>query len=248
LLLLRHGRTAWNDSGRFQGHADPPLDAVGRAQAARVGPALAAMRPDLVASSDLARCRATADLIGLPYRSDARLREIDLGGWSGLTSEEARRRFPEEDAAWRRGDDIRRGGGETYVEVAARAGALWDELVAGGLPSGPDSLVVFVLHGGTARALIGHLLGLPPGTWWHFGPLRNCHWSVLAVEHGRFRLLEHNVGVPRTDKVSRGLLDGAGQVLLPSQTTLPSQVTLADESAGSAPDTDPIDSPTQPAR
>lgn len=240
LLLLRHGRTEWNDAGRFQGQADPPLDAVGRAQAERVGPVIAAMRPDLVVSSDLMRCRATADQVGLPYRSDPRLREIDLGRWSGLNSEEAGRLYPEEDAAWRRGEDIRRGGGETYFEVAARAGAVFDELVEAGLPAGPDSLVLFVLHGGTARSLIGHLLGLPPDAWWHFGPLRNCHWTLLRSEHGRFRILEHNVGVPRAGKVDSGPHQGTAAVVLPSQTIL-----VGDLSA-SAPDTDPIDSPTRP--
>jgi probable phosphoglycerate mutase len=235
LLLLRHGRTAWNDSGRFQGQADPPLDDVGRAQAAAVGPVIRAMRPDLVVSSDLLRCRATAAAFGLPYRSDARLREIDLGAWSGLTSAEAGRAFPAEDAAWRRGEDIRRGGGETYVEVADRAGALFAEIDAEGLPGGPDSLVVFVLHGGTARSLIGHLLELPPGTWWHFGPLRNCRWSVLRREHGRFRLVEHNVGAAGPDKVGAGPLNAA-------VATVPSQAANAGQDVSAAPDTDPVHS------
>jgi len=234
LLLLRHGRTAWNDSGRFQGQADPPLDAVGQAQAARVGPVIAAMRPDVVVSSDLLRCAATAAAIGLPYRPDARLREIDLGHWSGLTSAEAHERFPAEDAAWRRGDDIRRGGGETYLEVARRAGTLLDEIVAG-LPPDADSLVVFVLHGGSARSLIGRVLGLPPHTWWHFGPLRNCHWTVLTAEHGRFRIYEHNVSVPRPDRVGAVPVEGTVGALLPSQAS------LADEDVAAASDTDPIE-------
>ncbi|MBL7486623.1 histidine phosphatase family protein [Frankia sp. AgB1.9] len=250
LLLLRHGRTEWNNDGRFQGQADPPLDEVGRAQAERVGPVIAAMRPDLIVSSDLQRCQATADRIGPRYRSDARLREIDLGRWSGLTSEQAGRLYPEEDAAWRRGEDIPRGGGETYRDVAARAGALFDELVTAGLPGGPDSLVLFVLHGGTARSLIGHLLGLPPDTWWHFGPLRNCHWTLLSSEHGRFRILEHNAGVPRADKVEIGPQQGTASVVLPSQPTVGQptlgQATLVGDVAASAPDTDPIDSPTRP--
>ncbi|MBL7496494.1 histidine phosphatase family protein [Frankia sp. CNm7] len=248
LLLLRHGRTEWNDNGRFQGQADPPLDAVGRAQAALVGPVIQAMRPQLVVSSDLLRCRATAATLGLPYRPDARLREIDLGAWSGLTSDEARRLFPEEDAAWRRGDDVRRGGGETYAEVGARAGALFDEVAAAGPPAGPDSLVVFVLHGGTARALIGRLLGLPPETWWHFGPLRNCHWSLLRAEHGRFRLAEHNVGVQRADKVTTGPRDAVAGTSLPTQ--LPGRPLLGGGDDSAAPDTDPVHSPTrsEPAR
>ncbi|MBX6390328.1 MAG: histidine phosphatase family protein [Frankia sp.] len=230
LLLLRHGRTEWNDSGRFQGQADPPLDAVGREQAARVAPLIRAMRPDLIVSSDLSRCRDTAAAIGLPFRLDPRLRETDLGTWSGRTAAEAAVLFPEEDAAWRRGEDVRRGGGETYYEVAQRAGALYDEIATGDPPIRPDGLVVFVLHGGTARALIGHMLGLPPDTWWHFGPLRNCHWTLLRQDHGRFRLTEHNVGVPRPDRAVTGPLDAA----VGAHHHLPSQ------DAPTAPDTDPV--------
>ena len=217
LLLLRHGRTSWNDHGRFQGQADPPLDATGHRQAAAVGPVIRALNPEVVVSSDLQRCRDTAGRIGLPVRLDPRLREIDLGAWSGLTLAEAAQRFPEEDAAWRRGEDIRRGGGETYAEVADRAMAVLDDLIAEGLPTDPDGLVVFVLHGGTARSLIGRILGLPPSTWWHFGPLGNCRWSTLRREHGRFRLVDHNTGLFPPDKVVIAGSAGVAEALPPQQ-------------------------------
>ncbi|MEX5634560.1 histidine phosphatase family protein [Parafrankia sp. FMc2] len=206
LLLWRHGQTSWNNAGRFQGQADVPLDETGARQADAVGPVIRALRPELVVSSDLLRCQQTAARIGLPVRTDPRLREIDLGAWSGLTGAEAAVRFPAEDAAWRRGEDIRRGGGETYEEVAERAYALLQEILGEGGPADPAGLIVFVLHGGTARALIGRVLGVPPENWWVFGPLRNCRWSVLRREHGGFRLAEHNSGplttaVPAPDKV-----------------------------------------------
>lgn len=235
LLLLRHGRTSWNDTGRFQGHADPPLDATGHRQAELVGPVIRGLDPELVVSSDLRRCRDTAACIGLPTRHDARLREIDLGSWSGLTGAEAALRFPAEDAAWRRGEDIRRGGGETYLEVAERAGALFDEIVTEGIPASPDGLVVFVLHGGTARSLIGRLLGMPPALWWHFGPLANCRWSMLRRDGDGFRLVEHNTGPLLPGKViSTG--PGAAGALLPTQGVL------------TATDTDPVHSQAQPAK
>jgi probable phosphoglycerate mutase len=216
LLLWRHGRTTWNDIGRFQGHADPPLDATGRAQVAAVAPLIRAMNPELVVSSDLQRCRDTAAGLDLPFRTDARLREIDLGLWSGLTGAEAAVRFPEEDRAWREGQDVPRGGGETYQQVARRAGELFDEIRAEGLPVTPDGVVVFVLHGGTARSLIGHVLGLPSRLWWHFGPLANCRWSVLRLAEGGFRLTEHNAGPLLTGKVGMAG-SGLSESLLPSQ-------------------------------
>lgn len=194
LVLWRHGRTPWNDDGRFQGHADIALDSVGVAQAAAAAPSILAMNPDVVVSSDLVRCRSTASALGLPFRADERLREIDLGVWSGLTGDEAQARYPAELAAWRRGEDIRRGGGETYREVAARASAVVDELVEAG-SVGPDGVALLVLHGGTARALCGALLGFPHDSWWRFGPLGNCRWTVLRRGSSGYRLVEHNVGV-----------------------------------------------------
>jgi probable phosphoglycerate mutase len=194
LLLWRHGRTAWNDTGRFQGHADIPLDDVGREQAALAAPVIRAMQPSVVVSSDLERCRQTASELGLPFRTDARLREIDLGTWSGMNADEVRARFPEDDAAWRRGEDIRRGGGETYREVGARAGAVVDELITGG-EFGRGDLAVLVLHGGSARALLGSILGLPHTSWYRLGPLGNCRWSLVRRHEGGFRLAEHNVAV-----------------------------------------------------
>ena len=41
LLLLRHGQSTWNDEGRWQGQADPPLSALGSAQASEAASRLA---------------------------------------------------------------------------------------------------------------------------------------------------------------------------------------------------------------
>ncbi|MCA1720314.1 MAG: phosphoglycerate mutase family protein [Actinobacteria bacterium] len=54
VVVLRHGRTAWNDEGRIQGQLDVPLDDVGLAQAAAVAEVLAEARPYALVSSDLA--------------------------------------------------------------------------------------------------------------------------------------------------------------------------------------------------
>ena len=145
-------------------------------------------------SSDLVRARDTArplaDAAGVPVRLDARLRELDLGAWQGLTSEQARVRFPEEHAAWRAGVDVPRGGGETYRQAGDRGAAC----VRGALPEvPPGGVLVAVTHGGTARGMLGALLESDPATWWQFAPLGNCCWSVL-VEHPRgWRLEQHGV-------------------------------------------------------
>jgi broad specificity phosphatase PhoE len=197
VVLLRHGRTEWNASGRFQGKLDSPLDSIGMAQAAAAGVALLPMQADALVSSDLQRAVDTAAAVGsecgLAVTTDGRLQEIDLGTWQGLTRVEAKAAYPEEYARWQAGEDARRGGGETYAEVGARASeciAEWLERMGSG------SLLLAVTHGGTARATIGTLLDMPPDTWWRLAPLSNCRWSLLADSGRGWRLEEHNAGSP----------------------------------------------------
>jgi len=196
-VLLRHGRTADNASGRIQGHLDTPLDAHGRAQAAAVAPVLADMSPALLLSSDLARAAGTAAPLaastGLPVALDPRLRELHLGAWQGLTVSEAAERYPDEHAAWRAGTDLARGGGETYADAAARASAcLLDHL-----PEVPArGTLVAVTHGGTARATLAAMLELHPTSWGRLSGLDNCHWSVLVEHRHGWRLEQHGARAP----------------------------------------------------
>lgn len=199
VLLVRHGRTAWNAERRFQGQADPPLDDVGRAQAYEAAGLLATLAPDIVVSSDAMRAMQTAmpigELTGLDVLPDARLRERSLGHWEGLTRDEVQERYPDEYADWIAGRDVSRRGGETRAEVARRAYAAFADL--------PDvATALIVTHSATAMALCSQLLGLRQEV--HvLGPLANCHWSELVAEaalsHERtWRLRAHNVGAPGT--------------------------------------------------
>ena len=104
LVLLRHGRTEWNHTGRAQGHADVPLDELGEAQARAVAPVLAALDPVALWSSDLARAAGTAAFVAtearLEPRLDPRLREYDVGpNRQGLTREQYASAHPAEHAA-----------------------------------------------------------------------------------------------------------------------------------------------------
>ena len=200
LLLLRHGRTSWNATGRIQGQLDPPLDELGRAQAALAARTVAAFGPARVVSSDLQRAaaggRELAREAGLQLTLDPRLREIHVGSWEGLTGAEARERFPEEYEAWRAGADIPRGGGETYAQVGVRGAAAARELAAA-LPT--DGLGVLVTHGGTARSIIGSLLDMPVPLWWRLAALGNCCWAVLLEAENGWRLSEYGVAAASLD-------------------------------------------------
>ncbi|MFI1797295.1 histidine phosphatase family protein [Streptomyces sp. NPDC020379] len=195
IVLWRHGQTAWNLERRFQGSTDIELTGTGVAQARRAARLLAALRPDAIVASDLKRAAATAAelaaVTGLPVAHDAALRETYAGEWQGLTHDEIIGRYGEQYAAWKRGEPVRRGGGELETEVADRAApvvlAQADKLPEGGT-------LVVVSHGGTIRTTIGRLLGLESSSWEALGGLTNCCWSVLGEGARGWRLLEHNAG------------------------------------------------------
>ncbi|MFE2289988.1 histidine phosphatase family protein [Streptomyces sp. NPDC059452] len=195
IVLWRHGQTAWNLERRFQGSTDIELTEEGVGQARRAARLLASLKPDAVVASDLRRAAATAAelaaVTGLTVSHDAALRETYAGVWQGLTHGEIIERHGEEYAAWKRGEPVRRGGGELETEVADRAAPVVLEH-AEKLPA--DGTLVVVSHGGTIRTTIGRLLGLEAHHWEGLGGLSNCCWSVLGEGARGWRLLEHNAG------------------------------------------------------
>ncbi|MES9557065.1 MULTISPECIES: histidine phosphatase family protein [unclassified Streptomyces] len=195
IVLWRHGQTAWNLERRFQGSTDIALTEAGVGQAQRSARLLASLKPDAIVASDLQRAAATAAelaaITGLEVAHDAGLRETYAGAWQGLTHEEILGQYGEQYAAWKRGEAVRRGGGELETEVADRAAPV----VLGHADKLPENgTLVVVSHGGTIRTTIGRLLGLEAHHWEGLGGLSNCCWSVLGEGARGWRLLEHNAG------------------------------------------------------
>ncbi|MBM7171741.1 histidine phosphatase family protein [Streptomyces sp. G44] len=195
IILWRHGQTAWNLERRFQGSTDIELTETGVGQARRAARLLASLKPDAIIASDLKRAAATAAelaaVTGLSVTHEEALQETYAGKWQGLTHEEIIARFGEQYAAWKRGEAVRRGGGELETEVADRAAPV----VLRHAEKLPDNgTLVVVSHGGTIRTTIGRLLGLEAHHWEGLGGLSNCCWSVLGQGARGWRLLEHNAG------------------------------------------------------
>jgi glucosyl-3-phosphoglycerate phosphatase len=163
LLLVRHGETALNRECRWQGHHDSPLSADGRAEVQALATRMAAESPLAIYSSDLPRARETAAeiarLTGLEPAFDARWREVDVGEWLGLTPAQVEARYPEGYARWLAGgtgwDE-----GESYPEMAARGLAAAREVASA--HAGASAPVICVTHGGVIRAIVMHVLGMPP--------------------------------------------------------------------------------------
>lgn len=133
LILIRHGQTQWNLEGRWQGQADPSLNAVGRAQAQQTALELRAAGLDDLYSSDLCRAMETATIIGaelgLAVHADARLREINLGRWQGMLSADIEAQYPSEFLRWHTSPlTIRPPDGEDLHALAARVLAAISEI------------------------------------------------------------------------------------------------------------------------
>jgi glucosyl-3-phosphoglycerate phosphatase len=185
LLLLRHGQTEWNREGRFQGARDSRLTELGRAQAAGMG---AVLRDLVIApgthaalTSPQGRARETAqialDRSGIQAGEDARLVEIGMGAWTGLTRGEIDERWPGVPGEGLLEFYARCPGGEPLEEVAERAGRVL---------SGLDRPTVIVTHGITLRVLCALALGLGPKEGGHLDTRQGCVHRIVA---GRLEVL-----------------------------------------------------------
>lgn len=154
---MRHGRTEWNASRRFQGQSDIPLSIEGRAQAAATAAALASDPIDGIVSSDLSRAFETARAIAESHRLEVEptphLREFKFGEWEGLTWDEIVARYPlAADTAFSSVRAYAPPGGERFGDVRARVGDLLDEV------AGREGRIVLVTHAGALHALLDILV------------------------------------------------------------------------------------------
>jgi broad specificity phosphatase PhoE len=171
LWLARHGQTDWNVEGRYQGHADVPLNTLGLCQAAELAQKLEGQTFAAIFSSDLRRARQTAESVaarlGLPVRLDARLREIDQGDWEGRLVREIAELYAEE---WHVNpadpEKFAAPNGETIGQVSSRVGQAADE-IARQFPRQP---VLIISHGLALAILICRARKIPLGQVYHHIP------------------------------------------------------------------------------
>ena len=187
LILARHGETDWNRDGRWQGHADRPLNELGREQAGALAATLADEPVAAVYSSDLRRARDTAAIVarthGLGVEVDPRLREIDVGEWEGLTMREIERRYPGYVERWPPDDGKPFPRGETYAAMGERVVRALTEIAE----RHAEETVVVILHGGPIRSALAHAAGITYAEQRERrGHLANCDVLRIAVQEGAF--------------------------------------------------------------
>ncbi len=191
---VRHGATAANAAGIWQGQQDTPLAPEGAEQIRELARVLKekGLRFDALYASDLRRAldsaRILGEVLGLSVRPDPRLRELCLGELAGRAKEDAMEAFAE------------------YFEEAKKEP--WHAK-----PPGGESLAEL------RQRLLNFFKGLAPGGRYlvvaHAGPIRVAVWEALGLgEYGQpWRLVVPNASLTRTDYTRHR----AGPIATPTQ-------------------------------
>jgi broad specificity phosphatase PhoE len=195
LWLARHGETADNAARIFQGQGGSGLNRLGQAQAARLAERLSRTPPAAIVASDLERAAETARFVsaacGVPVELEKDLREVDLGTWTGRGYDEVATLFPEEYAAWDAGIDVRRGGGETYRELALRVDGAIARIAS--RYAGANGTILLVSHGGAIKSWISMILGVSAEGLRALAGVANTGLTLVERDaRGRFRLHSWN--------------------------------------------------------
>jgi len=172
LVIVRHGRTAWNREVRFRGRMDLPLDEVGLNQAEAAARAVFARWPSLAAiySSPLQRAVQTAAPLaaacGLAVQAHEALLDVDYGEWTGRTPAEVEASDPERYRLWLSAPhELVFPGGDSLPRLQERLRLLLAELE--GRHDG--QIVALVSHQLVNRVLLATLLDLPLAFYWRIG-------------------------------------------------------------------------------
>ncbi len=151
ILALRHGQSTWNEVGRWQGLADPPLSDFGEHQAATAAQAVGQV--DAIITSPLERAHRTGAIIGEiigvgPVEVIDDLKERSVGRWEGLTRVEIEAEWPgwidddKRPEGWEHDDDLQRRVLKAFTEIGERF---------------DGATVLVVAHGGVLIAMEKHL-------------------------------------------------------------------------------------------
>jgi broad specificity phosphatase PhoE len=160
IYLARHGQTAYNHTGRFQGQMDVPLNETGRRQAGQLALRVAALGIRALWASPLARAEQTAAAIsvhiGLPIRFDDRFMETHTGIWTDRYYADMEAEDPEAFAGFvTAAENFKFEGGESYAEQGDRVMAALADVEKGPQPA------LVVCHGMVIRVAIARRTGKP---------------------------------------------------------------------------------------
>ncbi|MGF1601782.1 MAG: histidine phosphatase family protein [Thermosynechococcaceae cyanobacterium] len=202
VILVRHGRSTYNDQGRYQGSSDEAiLTPKGRQDAFQTGLALQGISCSALYTSPLHRAQQTAQEIlaafqcsrhSIPVTLHRDLKEVDLPQWAGRRYQDVRETLANDYRCWIERPHEFEMRSPTHElpqrpvpNLYAQAQRFWQQV----LPRHAGQTLLVVSHGGTIRALLSTALGIPC-RYFHAQQQSNCGISVLNFPHQQPAQLE----------------------------------------------------------
>ena len=187
LVLIRHGQTAWNKSGKYQGQSDVALSEEGLEQARCLAEHFPVEKLDAVYASDLSRAMVTAETVAQKFDLDVRpepaFRELSFGKWEGLTYAEIVAGWPDAMANFLTHPDIMEiPQGESFPQVQQRAMARLKKIVAEHEPH--DHTVGIFAHGAVLRTILTGIMQMPLSQVWTLSQY-NTAVNIVRFDEGR---------------------------------------------------------------
>ena len=168
IMLIRHGETEWNRTGRFQGHSDIPLTENGILQAQALSRNLIMDRVDKIYASDLVRAMETArplaNRFGLDVEPDPALRELHFGAWEGRYFRDINAEYPDiMKRFYRDPENVEIPESESFTDFQQRVSGRVREIVN----KWHGKRIILVSHGAAIRILLADILSMPIRSVWH---------------------------------------------------------------------------------
>lgn len=160
MILVRHGQTDENISGRISGQGPVPLNTRGQEQARLAAEVLVPLGVTHIFSSPVVRAQQTADILAerlqKPITLVPDLREVGYGDWEGKTFGEMRG-DPVAHQVFNDPIQVTFPNGESLLEVQQRGVRVIEEV----RDIHPQGIVAVVSHGDVIRTALAHYLGMP---------------------------------------------------------------------------------------
>ncbi len=184
LFLIRHGETAANQEGCYQGSTDNPLSHVGREQAKSVKETLSGIDFAKVFATDLKRSQETAQIISgwAPEKINIipQLRERHFGIWENMSYKKIKADYPDLYRSWLDQPHltvIPEAETNQAIETRVKDGL---KLLSGHYDHTEDQNYLLVGHGGINRVILMHYTGMPASSLWKIKQ-DNCCINIIEI-------------------------------------------------------------------
>jgi len=191
IILVRHGKTAWNVEEVFRGRIDIELNETGLKQAELLAEYLSHLKLEAIYSSPLQRALTTAEMIADYHKLGVEIApgliDFNYGEWQGLPHQEVKDKYKQLYAKWiNNPDQVKIPAGESLNDVRERALDVVNSVVAK-----HEGTVALVSHRVVNKVLICALLGLDNSYFWNIKQ-ETGGITTFTYEKERFILTEHN--------------------------------------------------------